>query len=81
MKIIDMASSPNYNPSTNNNRDEWSLYDVSRGEVYLDTQWNKPNCIEHQAMNCVSQDKTIWRCLTCSRSCFDLDKIEKNNCN
>lgn len=73
MKIIDMAASPNFNPDTNKNRDDWSLYDVSNNEVYLDEKWNKPNCIEHKAMNCVSPDRAIWRCLTCSRSCYDID--------
>lgn len=75
MNIIDMAQTPDYNPVTNKNRGNWSLHDVSTKQVYLDSTWNKPNCIEHGAMNCVSQDLAIWRCLTCARSCVDLDKI------
>lgn len=75
MQIIDMASSPNFNPETNKNRSDWSLYDVSNKNVYLDDVTKKPNCIDHKAMNCVSPDRAIWRCLICSRSCFDLDML------
>lgn len=45
MRIVDMALSPNFNPDTNKNRGNWSLYDVSNNEVYLDGKWNKPHCI------------------------------------
>lgn len=73
-----MAKSPNYNPETNKNRGDWSLYDVTNKEVILDDKWNKPECIEHKAMNCVNEERTIWRCLTCSRSCFDLEQYQNN---
>lgn len=77
MQIIDMAKSPNYNPSTNKDRDTWSLFDVTNKEVTIDENTNKPKCIEHNAMNCVSSDRSIWRCLICSRSCIDLDKLDR----
>lgn len=73
MQIIDMISSPSYNPSTNKDRGDWSLYDVSNHNVFLDDKWNKPNCINHGAMNAMNAQRTIWRCTVCSRSCYDLD--------
>lgn len=79
MKIVDMASSPNFNPATNKDREEWSLYDVSNKEVDVDPNTNTPRCIDHNAMNCVSPDRTIWRCLTCSRSCYDMDRYNPNS--
>lgn len=76
MRIIDMALSPNFNLETNKNRGDWSLYDVSKGDVFLDAVWNKPECIDHKSMNCVSSNRTIWRCLECGRACYDLDAHE-----
>lgn len=70
MRIIDMVSSPNYNSSTNSNRGEWSLSDVSSKQVFLDEVWNKPHCIDHGSMNAVNKERTIWRCLCCARSCY-----------
>lgn len=74
MNIVDMAASPDFNPETNKGRGDWSLYDVSTEQVFLDRTWRKPSCIEHGAMNCVSADRTIWRCVNCGRSCFDVDR-------
>lgn len=79
MQIIDMIDSPDYNPTTNQNRGDWSLRDVSTQQVTLDEVWNKPECIEHGAMNCVSPDRSIWRCLTCARSAFDIDAVTRSN--
>ncbi|KIA73478.1 hypothetical protein ANMWB30_24050 [Arthrobacter sp. MWB30] len=73
MHIIDMIDSPHFNPATNHSRGDWSLRDVSSRQVTVDPQWNKPRYIEHNAMNCVNAERTIWRCLVCGRSCFDLD--------
>lgn len=77
MRIVDMIDSPNYNPETNRDRGDWSLRDVSTNQVFLNPFWNKPDCVEHGAMNCVSSDKSIWRCLTCARSAYDLDAQRK----
>lgn len=74
MRIVDIAASPSYNPETNKGRGDWALYDVSNGEVTIDPATNKPKCVDHNAMNCVSSDLTIWRCLTCARGCYDMDK-------
>lgn len=73
MNIIDMIDSPNFNPATNQSRGDWSLRDVSTRGVSLDPIWNKPCCLLHGAMNCVNAERTIWRCLACGRSCYDLD--------
>lgn len=70
MVIIDMAESPDFNLVSNSGRGDWSLYDVSNGEVFVDSATNTPRCIIHGAMNSVSETRTIWQCLTCSRSCF-----------
>lgn len=74
MRIVDMVDSPEFNMETNSGRGEWSLRDVSTHKVSLDDVWNKPSCTEHGAMNCVSSDRSIWRCLNCGRSCYDLDR-------
>ena len=71
-KIIDMTASPDFNPSTNTGRGNWSLRDVSTGTVTLDPETNTPRCITHGAMNSVSPARTIWRCLTCGRACYAL---------
>lgn len=70
MKIIDMIDSPNFDPQTNAGRGDWSLRDVTSEQVFLDDYWHKPVCIEHGAMNAVNPERTIWRCLACSRSCY-----------
>ena len=73
MNIVDMVDSPGFNPSTNSGRGDWSLRDVSSGKVTLDDWWGKPECAEHGAMNLVSKDLTIWRCIECGRGAYDLD--------
>lgn len=72
MQIIDMVDSPDFNPVTNQSRGQWSLRDVSTFQVALDPALNKPRCIDHGAMNCVNAERTIWRCLACGRSCYDV---------
>lgn len=69
-KIVDMVESPDYNPASNEGRGEWSLRDVSHQEVFLDDKWDKPTCVVHGAMNAVSPDRSLWRCLACGRSCY-----------
>lgn len=74
MQIIDMVDSPGFNPATNQSRGQWSLRDVSSAQVTLDPAANKPRCMDHGAMNCVNAERTIWRCLACGRSCYDVGK-------
>lgn len=70
LSIMDMADSPDFNPETNRGRGDWSLRDVSAGEVFIDIDHGTPACVLHGAMNSVSPLGTIWRCLTCGRSCY-----------
>lgn len=72
LTIIDMVASPNFDPISNHDRGEWSLRDVSTGQVFLDPETNTPRCVDHGAMNSVSPPRTIWRCLTCGRSCYSV---------
>lgn len=61
---------PDFNWETQKNRDTWSTQDVSDESVTLDPVWDKPRCIEHNAMNAVNADRSIWRCLVCGRACY-----------
>jgi len=75
MRIHDLSDDPDFNPSTNRGRGDWSLHDVSQGSVHLgQTLGNAahmtPHCIDHGAMNAVDPLLSIWRCLTCGRACF-----------
>jgi hypothetical protein len=38
----------------------------------LDEATGKPLCVRHGAMNCVNPELTIWRCLSCGRSCYTI---------
>jgi hypothetical protein len=67
--LHDMIDQPDFNWATQNNRGEWSLRDVSSGNVFAGGD-GKPECIEHGAMNCVVPDKSIWRCLNCGRATY-----------
>lgn len=69
-EITDLIDDPNFNPSTNNARGDWSLRDVTSGAVWLDVATNAPRCVDHGAMNCVSPSRTLWRCLACGRACY-----------
>lgn len=69
MRIFDLASDPDFNAATQNDRGTWSMYDVTQGGVSLGTD-GKPECIDHKAMNAVNPACTIWRCLMCGRGCL-----------
>lgn len=74
MRIADLASSPRFNPSTNNGRGDWGLYDVSTGHVRIDPGWDRPYCVDHGAMNRVSPEGPfLYRCLICARACVNAD--------
>jgi hypothetical protein len=64
-----MINQPDFNWSTQNNRGEWSLRDVSSGDVFSGND-GKPQCADHGAMNCVVPDRSIWRCLMCGRATY-----------
>ena len=64
-----MIEQPDFNWTTQNNRGEWSLRDVSSGAVFPDER-DKVRCVDHGAMNCVVRDKSIWRCLMCGRAAY-----------
>jgi hypothetical protein len=68
--LHDLVDQPNFNPSTQNNRGDWSLRDVSQGAVFPDPASGKPCCQSHGAMNCVVPDMTLWRCLICGRAAY-----------
>lgn len=62
--IIDIKDMPGYNPKVPNGADS-----VSTGKVtWHPTQ--KAMCHIHKAMNCVSENRRIWRCLTCHEGCY-----------
>lgn len=74
MILIDLVEMPNFNSAAQNpDRGEWSLFDVSLGNVQQHTR-DKVVCIDHGAMNCVNPERTIWRCLACGRAAYDYDK-------
>ena len=61
--IHDIKDMPRYNLAVPNQNDS-----VSRDCVLeaFNTFW----CRKHGAMNCVSQDRKIWRCLTCHEGLY-----------
>ena len=61
---VDIKEMPNYNSAVVNTDDSVSRHAVIR----MGSQ--KAWCIKHGAMNCVSQDRRIWRCLTCREGCY-----------
>lgn len=63
MKILDIREMPDYNPAVPNNNDS-----VSTGKVLrlFGTFW----CVKHGAMNCVSQNRKLWRCLNCHEGLY-----------
>jgi hypothetical protein len=69
-EIRDLKDMPDFNWDSQNNRGTWSTQDVTDGNVTLDDWWQKPNCIDHNAMNAVNPDRSIWRCLECGRACY-----------
>jgi hypothetical protein len=63
MKITDIRNMPNYSSKASNGIDS-----VSRDLVVLETNiyaLTYPACIVHGAMNAVSENCRIWRCLMC----------------
>lgn len=74
--IHDLINMPDFNWDTQKGRGDWSTRDVSNGDVTLDTVWGKPQCVEHGAMNAVTPDRSIWRCLCCGRACYANHKTE-----
>lgn len=67
--LHDLIEQPNFNPATQNNRGDWSLRDVSQGDVFKADD-GKPACVEHGAMNAVMADRSLWRCLMCGRAAY-----------
>lgn len=69
--IVDIQCMPGFNPKVPNGADS-----VSRGLVSVDLTINKYAgvnkvvCSKHGAMNAVSQDCRIWRCLTCNEGAY-----------
>ncbi|WP_422390139.1 hypothetical protein [Arthrobacter sp. N1] len=68
--IFDLADMPDFNWDTQKDRADWSTRDVSARTVVVNPVWNKPDCVEHGAMNCVSPPRNIYRCLTCGRAAY-----------
>ena len=69
--ILDLQEMPNFNPNVPNGADS-----VTAGLVYENLVPNKyggvsvVECVRHGAMNAVSQDRTIWRCLACNEGAY-----------
>jgi len=67
--LHDLIEQPGFNPSTQRDRGDWSLRDVSSGQVFA-AEDGKPACIDHGAMNCVTENMSLWRCLMCGRATY-----------
>ena len=67
--LRELIDQPGFNWATQNNRGQWSLRDVSSGDVSAGDD-GKPRCVVHGAMNCVVPDRSIWRCLMCGRAAY-----------
>lgn len=67
--LHDLIEQPDFDPSTQNGRGDWSLRDVSEGTVTAD-EHGKPQCAFHGAMNAVSPGRELWRCLMCARAAY-----------
>ena len=67
--LHDMVDQPDFNWSTQNDRGDWSLRDVSAGAVFAGAD-GKPRCVDHGAMNAVTPRRDIWRCLMCGRATY-----------
>ena len=64
LEIVDIGNMPGYNPKVTNGIDS-----VSKGKVSWDPH-QKAVCKNHGAMNAVSMDRRIWRCLTCHEGLY-----------
>ena len=62
--IVDIRNMPNYSEAVPNGAES-----VSAKRVSLDGN-GYPICWSHGAMNGVSQDRRLWRCLTCHEGCY-----------
>ena len=69
IQIFDQIDMPEYNPSANSGRGDWGLRNVSDGTV-MTHPTDIVRCVEHGAMNSVSPNRAIWRCLMCGRSAY-----------
>lgn len=67
--LKDQIDMPGYNPDANKDRGDWGLRDVSEGNVFAHPV-DIVRCIDHGAMNSVSQSRTLWRCLACGRAAY-----------
>lgn len=69
--LHDIIHMPGFNWVTQNNRGDWGTRCVTDGSVTPDPAWGgKPVCIEHGAMNAVSETRDLWRCLACGRAVY-----------
>lgn len=68
--MLDIAAMPGHNPKAAS-RGERS---VSEGHVKLGREGKLPGfyprCVEHGAMLCVNEERTIWRCIACGAGAF-----------
>ena len=69
IQIFDQIDMPEYNQSANSGRGDWGLRNVSDGTV-MTHPTDIVRCVEHGAMNSVSPNRAIWRCLMCGRSAY-----------
>jgi hypothetical protein len=63
--ILDLAEMPGTDPDKVGSH---GLHSVSGGKVRWDPE-QKAVCAKHGAINCVSQDRRIWRCVHAFPSC------------
>lgn len=67
--IVDIREMPGWNPETGGH----GLTSVSEGKVSWDPD-QKAMCREHGAINCVSSNRRIWRCIhsfpSCGEGCY-----------
>ena len=67
--LRDQIDMPDYNPQANAGRGEWGLRNVSDGTVVAHLR-DIVRCVDHGAMNSVSETRTLWRCLSCGRAAY-----------
>lgn len=63
--LVDLVDMPDWNPTTGAR----GLRSVSEGRVYLHPEW-KVACRDHGAMNCVAENRTLWRCIACGAAAY-----------
>ncbi len=71
-KIVDIRDMPDWKPSKGDHGDR-GIASVSEGKIYWDPD-QKAMCRKHGAINCVSTDRRIWRCIhsfpSCGEGCY-----------